>query len=195
MKKIFLLTMLCFLTFTMNVKADDKAEIDQFTNECAEMTTKEECNDAQYCTWNSLNKCAFDYSKYSKNDDNTDGVNDSSTNDGATYNEGDMLRCGSIDNIPARLPKIVSTVYNIIKVVVPIVIIIFGMLDLLKAVMAQKEDEIKKGQHIFIKRLLTGAIVFFVFIIVQLAVGLVSSGTENADIMSCMNCFLNNKCK
>lgn len=43
-----------------------------------------------------------------------------------------------------KIPQIVSLLINLIKVGVPVLLIIFGMLDLGKAVVAQKEDEIKK---------------------------------------------------
>ena len=110
-------------------------------------------------------------------------------------NESDsFVSCGPLHNIPARLPFIISMIYNILKIAVPIVIVIFGMIDLLKAVIAQKDDEIKKGQHTFIKRLIAGAIVFFVMVIVQLVVSVVADSTDQDNIMSCMGCFLNNHC-
>ena len=63
------------------------------------------------------------------------------------------------------------------------------MLDLGKAVIAQKEDEIKKGQGTFIKRLLAGVIVFFVVFVVKMVIGFVSN--NDATISNCLNCFIN----
>ena len=91
--------------------------------------------------------------------------------------------------IDMKIPNTVHTVYVVIKIVVPILLVIFGMLDLFKGITAQKEDEIKKGQQIFIKRLISAAIIFFVFSIVQLLVSFVSS--EEPGIMECANCFIN----
>lgn len=88
------------------------------------------------------------------------------------------------------LPQTVSTIITLIKIAVPILLIIFGMLDLGKAVMAQKEDEIKKGQQTFIKRLIAAAIVFFIFVVVQLVVGIIA-GDDKDDITNCLNCFIN----
>jgi len=88
--------------------------------------------------------------------------------------------------------KIANTVHTIIvaiKIVVPILLVIFGMLDLFKGITAQKEDEIKKGQQIFIKRLISAAIIFFVVSIVQLLVSFVASDEEG--LMTCANCFIN----
>ena len=64
--------------------------------------------------------------------------------------------CGNIGiDFSGTFPYLVSTAITIIKIAVPILLIIFGMLDLGKAVIASKEDEIKKGQQTFIKRAIT----------------------------------------
>lgn len=98
--------------------------------------------------------------------------------------------CGNIGiDFSGTFPYIVSTAITIIKIVVPILLIIFGMLDLGKAVVASKEDEIKKGQQTFIKRAITALIVFFVIQIVQLLVSFVSN--KDSNIINCFNCFVN----
>ena len=96
--------------------------------------------------------------------------------------------------IDQKIPEMVHTAVTAIKVVVPILLVIFGSLDLLKGVTAGKEDEIKKGQQIFIKRLIAGVLVFFVFTIVQLIVSF-AAGDESQNISSCINCFINNNCE
>jgi len=95
----------------------------------------------------------------------------------------------------SMLPNILSTIVTLIKIGVPILLIVFGMLDLGKAVMAQKEDEIKKGQQTFIKRLIAAAIVFFVVFIVQLLLGIVAPKGDNTNMWDCFNCLVNNTCK
>lgn len=99
--------------------------------------------------------------------------------------------------IDSKIPNTVHTIIVVIKIVVPVLLVIFGMLDLFKGVMAQKEDEIKKSQQLFVKRLIAGAIVFFVISIVQLLVSFVA---DDGGIMDCASCFLrgvesNGKCK
>lgn len=90
--------------------------------------------------------------------------------------------------IDAKIPNTVHTIIVVIKIAVPVLLVIFGMLDLFKGLTAQKEDEIKKGQSLFIKRLISAAIIFFVISIVQLLVSFVA-GDEG--IMTCANCFIN----
>ena len=91
--------------------------------------------------------------------------------------------------IDDQVPQIIKSVLLIIQILVPILLGILGVIDLLKGVYAQKEDEIKKGQQVFIKRLITGLLVFFVIAIVKLVISVVGN-TEDPTIMSCVKCFI-----
>ena len=88
------------------------------------------------------------------------------------------------------IPKLVTTGITIIKIVVPILLIVFGMLDLGKAVMAQKEDEIKKGQQTFVKRLIAAVVVFLVVFIVQIVFNLVANDNDG-NIWGCVDYLIN----
>lgn len=96
-----------------------------------------------------------------------------------------------------NLPKFTNHLYDILKIATPVIIIITGMLDVLKAVSAQKEDEMKKAQKKFLNRLLAGVVVFLVFVIVETIVAFVlpSSGSSEEtnfhNAMNCVKCFLN----
>ena len=57
---------------------------------------------------------------------------------------------------------------QIVRIIVPILIILLGSLDLSKAVFAGKEDEMKKAQKTFIKRIIAGVAVFFVPVLVSI---------------------------
>lgn len=99
--------------------------------------------------------------------------------------------CPGVSTIPYKIINLVSTIITIFKFGIPVLLIIFGMLDLGKAVIASKEDEIKKGQQLFIKRIITAVIVFFVVVIVQLVVNLASSDDTEADnLWTCINAFV-----
>lgn len=104
------------------------------------------------------------------------------------------VKCGTmIPRMAIIIPKLTSTAVDILKIAVPVLLIIFGMLDLMKGVIAQKEDEIKKAQGLFVKRLISAAIVFLVFIIVEVVFNLIAGSTEdNSDnIWKCVDCFIN----
>ena len=63
------------------------------------------------------------------------------------------------------------------------------MLDLFKGITAQKEDEIKKGQQLFVKRLISAVLIFFVIVIVKLLIS-VAAGDDEPTLMNCANCFI-----
>lgn len=97
-------------------------------------------------------------------------------------------QCGDV-TVPDAIQTLISTIYTLIKVGVPLLLIIMGMLDLGKAVISQKEDEIKKQQGIFVKRLIAAALVFFVFAIVQLLIGIVAADDKQS-ISTCLKGLL-----
>ncbi len=98
--------------------------------------------------------------------------------------------CGGIA-LPAMLPYLVNLAVTIIKIGVPVLLIILGMIDMGKAVIAQKEDEIKKAQGMFVKRLVAAALVFFIFVITELVVGIVASDTDKTNITNYLDLFIN----
>ena len=75
--------------------------------------------------------------------------------------------------------NLVGLVVNIIKIGVPIVLIIFGMIDLTKAVIANKEDEVKKATKLLGKRFLYAVGVFATVWIVTLVLNLAAGVFEN----------------
>ena len=125
-----------------------------------------------------------------------DGLDGVIGNSNVDLSWNDKIQCGDF-KVPYIFVSIVNSVITIIKIAVPIIIIILGSLDLLKAVMAQKDDEIKKGQQTFIKRLIVGVVVFLVFAIVQMVIGLVAPKKDSANInmWNCVDCFVNGDCK
>lgn len=106
-----------------------------------------------------------------------------------------IVSCGGglMDGIPSLIPKIVSIAYIMIQVAVPVVLVIMGSMDLFKGITAGKEEDIKKGQQMFIKRLIAAALVFFAFVIVKILISAVADGT-GADLLECTECFIGNNC-
>ena len=108
-----------------------------------------------------------------------------------SINDSSSYTCGSLGfSFPGTFPYLVHTIIIIIQIAVPILLVIFGMLDMGKAVVAAKEDDIKKGQQTLIKRIIAALIVFFVILIVQLLIGFVSGSNENS-VLDCFDCFVN----
>lgn len=98
--------------------------------------------------------------------------------------------CGNLgQEFSGTFPYVVHLIIVIIKIAVPIMLVILGMLDLGKAVAASKEDEIKKGQQMFVKRIVAAILVFVVTLVVQIVAKFASS--KDVNVVNCMNCFIN----
>jgi len=83
-------------------------------------------------------------------------------------------------------------VFFIIKIVIPILLIIFGSIDVGKAVIASKDDEIKKSVKTLAVRTVAGIIIFFVPTILNFAVKLIdNSEVYNGTFWDCTKCMLN----
>ena len=91
--------------------------------------------------------------------------------------------------VDAQIPNLIHLVVVVLEIAIPVILVILGMIDLLKGVAANKEDEVKKGQQMFIKRLIAAALVFLVFTVVSLIINVADSKGEN--VMDCANCFIN----
>lgn len=101
------------------------------------------------------------------------------TINGLTWTEGNLL-----------LPTITNLVVTLLKIAVPIILVIFGMLDLAKAVMSNDEKEMKGAQTKLIKRVIYAVLVFLVVSIVQLLFGvLAGNGASDNNVSGCIACF------
>ncbi len=80
-------------------------------------------------------------------------------------------------------------VIPLIQIGIPIILIVLGMLDLGKAVMASKEDEIKSAQKLLIKRAIYAVAIFFVVFIVQVVFGLIDNSGDlgQSNWITCWN--------
>ena len=130
---------------------------------------------------------------YAVNDGNIDLDSDKYNNvesaNSITYSCGSRM----VKDIPSTILDTVHIGYMIIQVVVPVILVVTGMITLLKSVTAGKEDEIKKAQMTFVKKLIVGALVFFIFVIVKLLVSFSATSDRAPKIVECMDCFLNGK--
>ena len=109
------------------------------------------------------------------------------------------LSCGSgktdAHDIPVMVPQLTSYFILILKTATPIVLIIIGMVQIIKAIASTNEDEINKARSALIKKLIAAVLVFFSISIVQFVVDQVVDDDEAGSVAACMNCFINNDCK
>lgn len=101
---------------------------------------------------------------------------------------------GRVTGIPKKIPELTSFAVTVIQIAIPVILVLMGTLDLFKGITAGKEDEIKKGQQMFIKRLIVGAVIFFVVIIVKFFISVIAD-TNQTNIVDCIDCFIDNDCR
>jgi len=91
------------------------------------------------------------------------------------------------DGCEGLLPIVIliRNLINILRMIIPIALIAFGLIDLGKAVIAGKEDEMKKAQGTFIKRCVYALVVFLIFVIIEFVFGLV--GQKEGAWKTCWN--------
>lgn len=88
--------------------------------------------------------------------------------------------CGAGSNLQP-VWNLVGILVNVIMIGVPILLIIFGMVDLGKAVIASKEDEVKKATKLLGKRFLYAVGVFALVWIVTFVLETVSDVATGTD--------------
>lgn len=77
------------------------------------------------------------------------------------------------------LLNLIKTVFNLIKIAIPVLLIALGILDFTKAIFAGKEDDMKKAQGKFMKRLIIGVCIFIAPSILKLILTIASSIWSN----------------
>ncbi len=113
--------------------------------------------------------------------------------------------CTAID-IDMIVPVFTKGVVDLVKVLIPILLVAFGMIDLAKAVISNDEKVMKESQNRFIKRIIYAVIIFFIVAIVQLIFGMLAKASETAgskdgvtknSVSACIACFIsdNSECK
>lgn len=90
-----------------------------------------------------------------------------------------------------RLFGFTGYIINFIQIAVPIIIILFGTIDLVKAMIAQSPDQTKKAQNTFVKRLIVGLVIFFVPMIVMFLINMVNGTDWQGNV--CLQSFSNPK--
>jgi len=79
----------------------------------------------------------------------------------------------------ANIWQIVGIILLVAKIVIPILLIIWGMLDLGKAVVAAKDDEIKKATKSLAMRAVSAVIIFFIPTLVNVIFGMISNFSDS----------------
>ncbi len=109
-----------------------------------------------------------------------------------------MLAGGCTINIDLIVPTFTKGLVDLVKVIIPILLVAFGMIDLAKAVIGNDEKIMKEAQNRFIKRIIYAVVIFFIVAIVQLVFGLLATASTKSDggkidentVSACIACFI-----
>lgn len=86
--------------------------------------------------------------------------------------------------------KLLGRIFSVIKIIIPIIIIAFGVVDFFKAVIASKDEEIKKSTKSLIMRLIAGVCIFFLPAIIHFIFTLVDDWNDyETDYAQCSLCI------
>ena len=91
---------------------------------------------------------------------------------------GNSGECG----FSARLLVWLSNILRWIKYILPVIVIVMGILDFIKAIAAGKDDELKKAQGSFTKRLIAAALVFLIPLIVEFVLDKMGFGYDTCGL-------------
>lgn len=135
------------------------------------------------------------YSPYSANSSNKNSSNSNNKTSSVSSNENNLstkktLSCGSLDYIPSALPYFTNNLYKVVKWLVPIILILMGTIDFVRAVISQDENSMKSSTNRFIRRLIAAVVIFFVLAIVQFIISVVNASGKS-DLTECIDCFIN----
>lgn len=188
-------------------------KVDRSKSECATLS-KSACyvcggsNNSSYY-WGTKNpnpnRCVLDKLKSEagcKGSSNENGTSDNTGEylppkevDNSDKQEADIepisyVSCGSIDDVPEALPRFVRNIVNLLKIIIPVLIIFLGMLDLVRTITFTgdpKDPPFKK----FFRRLITGVLAFFIIALVQFVFGSVKDSDGN--LLGCISCFVSSE--
>ena len=85
--------------------------------------------------------------------------------------------------------RLLKNVMNLLWILIPIGLLLFGVIDLGKAVIASKEDEMKKAQGTLIKRVVYAIAVFLLFTIVSLVMNKLGDSATGNDTTTWAKCW------
>lgn len=114
------------------------------------------------------------------------------------YDEEDntYYKCGDLTRIPKGVPKFTNLLYRLIKVIVPIILVVMGTSDFLRAVSANDEKSMDETPKRFARRIGAAVLIYFVMTMVQLVIKVIDTDNKSS-VLSCAKCFISSekKCK
>lgn len=106
-----------------------------------------------------------------------------------------VIECGDV-NIPEPLPPITRLIVTFLKIATPLILIIMGMIDMIKAVTSNDEKKLKEAQATFFKRLIPGVAIFLVITVFQFLIGILADNAKEGETLAkCIDCMISDSSK
>ena len=105
------------------------------------------------------------------------------------YNPENWKICNGVSANSKAVLKVLRFIGYILQlafILVPVILIVIGSIDFVKAVAAGKDDDIKKAQSTFVKRIIAAVIVFLVPYIIGVLLNVLNQTKSN-----CYTCVMN----
>ncbi len=125
--------------------------------------------------------------------DDDDDSNDPSNpnNPGFIYDSSEKkcVSCGdgALKDIPMQLPMLIRNLIFALQLLVPVILIAFGVYDFIRAVVANDEKVMKESQGRFIRRIIASVVIFFIVAFVRFVFGMIPG---DMNTLGCVPCFI-----
>ena len=103
----------------------------------------------------------------------------------------EYVGCGATEGIPKPLTQMTSMLYTILMIGVPLILILFGVLTMIKALKESDADEVLKAKNKLIKKFVMAATILLLMGITQFVMLRVTSDSgDRTSVISCLKCFM-----
>ncbi len=133
----------------------------------------------------------YNSEKESQTSTSTEGGQENSGNTNISIDSSEY--CGKLKE-PL---KFIGNIVLVFKIVIPLIIIAYGMIDFFRVMVGSKDDEIKKATRLLIFRAIAGVVIFLIPTVISFIFSLIDSWASiEGEFNACQKCVLNVKeCK
>jgi hypothetical protein len=111
----------------------------------------------------------------------------------STFAAKECVYCSSDSlGIPVGIPNFVSSLVNVAKVLIPILLIVMGMVRYAKVVMSGDDKVIKETNQSFIRSIIAAVFIFLIVSVVQTVFTII--GSDGKSSLACVSCFIGGDC-
>ena len=106
-------------------------------------------------------------------------------------NNLEYVKCGNAAHIPKPVPQLTTVAYTLLIVATPLVLIVFSIITLVKAIMSGNIDDVSKAKGKLLKKVIYTAVIFLVAGLTRFIINRVTTNGEDKNTFAaCMKCFL-----